>query len=297
MTTRYQYPAILICLLVALTTLTPAGSVMAQVEPWECGPLAPATPQSSPTASTPGPPVEFPAEGGELTVFAAASLTDAFTQMADDIASANPNIEITFNFAGSQALVTQLIEGAEADVLALASETQMDAAIEDGVQVSSPEIFVNNLLTVVIPPENRVDIQSVADLAAGGVRLVLANPDVPAGNYARQSLCLVASSVSGENPDYLANVAANVVSEEENVRAVLTKVELGEADAGIVYVSDAQTSDDAVTTIEIPADQNVVAEYPIASLSDDPLAVAFVDYVLSAEGQATLASFGFAPIG
>jgi molybdate transport system substrate-binding protein len=298
MTARYQYPAILVCLLVALTTLAPAGSVRAQVEPWECGPLAPATPQASPTASSPGPPVEFPAEGGELTVFAAASLTDAFTQMADDIAAANPNIEITFNFAGSQALVTQLSEGgAEADVLALASPAQMTAAVEAGIPVASSEIFARNLLTVVVPSDNPAGIAAVADLANDGVRLVLANPEVPAGVYARESLCKVASSFAADNPEYLSTIAANVVSEEENVRAVLTKVELGEADAGIVYVTDALTAGDDVTTIEISASENVVASYPIGALTGNALTVAFVDYVLSAEGQATLASFGFAPIG
>jgi molybdate transport system substrate-binding protein len=121
---------------------------------------------------------------------------------------------------------------------------------------------------------------------------VLANPDVPAGAYARQSICKVAEG----NAEVVANVAANVVSEEQNVRAVLTKVELGEADAGIVYVTDALTAADAVRSIAIPAEQNVVASYPIAGLTDNPLVAAFISYVLSPEGQATLASFGFEPI-
>lgn len=275
-----------------------ASPVRAQVETWECEPAA--IPAASPKATpevTPAAAVEFPAEGGDLTVFAAASLTDAFEQMADDIATANPDIEITFNFAGSQALVTHLVEGgAEADVLATANESQMNAAIEGGIPVISPEIFVNNQLTVVVPSDNPANITSIADLGAAGIRLVLANPDVPAGVYARESICKVASSLAAGDPEFLSEVAGNVVSEEENVRAVLTKVELGEADAGIVYVSDALTSGGAVSTIEIPADQNVVASYPIGALSDDPLATAFVSYVLSAEGQATLASFGFDPI-
>jgi len=273
-----------------------ASPVRAQVETWECepAPIPAASPESTPEA-TPGAAVEFPAEGGDLTVFAAASLTDAFEQLADNIAAANPNIEITFNFGGSQSLVTQLSEGgAEADVLALASASQMTNAIDAGIPVESSTIFARNLLTVVVPSDNPAGIASVADLGKDGIRLVLANPEVPAGNYAGQALCKFAESLEDEQPNYLADVADNVVSEEENVRAVLTKVELGEADAGIVYVSDAMTSGDAVIAIEIPAEHNVVAEYPIAALSDDPLADAFVAYVLSPAGQAILETYGFA---
>ena len=231
-----------------------------------------------------------------MTVFAAASLTDAFTAMADDIAAANPEVEFTFNFAGSQSLVTQIAEGgAQADVLALASPEQMAAAAEEGIPVSSASIFALNSLVVVVPSDNPAGIASIADLGGDDIRLVLANPDVPAGSYARQALCNIASSGAADNADYLSEVADNVVSQEENVRAVQTKVELGEADAGIVYVTDAITSGDAVRTIAIPAEQNVIASYPITVLSDDPLATAFIAYVLSPDGQATLASFGFAP--
>ena len=194
-------------------------------------------------------PVEFPDEGGKLTVFAAASLTDAFTKIADDLKAADPNLDITFNFAGSQALVTQIAEGgAQADVLALASPAQMKSAVEDGIPVEGSATFVTNRLTVVVPADNPAGIASVADLAKDGVRLVLANPDVPAGNYARQSLCKTAAAGGPSVEDY----AANIVSEEDNVRSVLTKVELGEADAGIVYVTDALTSGDKVQSIEIP---------------------------------------------
>jgi molybdate transport system substrate-binding protein len=168
----------------------------------------------------------------------------------------------------------------------------MTAAIEAGVPVSSSEIFARNLLTIVVPADNPSGISSASDLAGDDIRLVLANPDVPAGNYARQSLCKIA----GDDSEFLGNVAANIVSEEENVRAVLTKVQLGEADAGIVYITDALTAGDDVQTVEIPAGQNVIASYPIAALTDEPLAAAFVSYVLSPEGQATLASFGFEPI-
>jgi molybdate transport system substrate-binding protein len=267
--------------------------VSAQAQSWSCDVPAPATPAPSSTpAATPGP-VAFPVEGGKLTVFAAASLTDAFTKLADDLKAAYPNLDITFNFAGSQALVTQIAEGgAQADVLALASPAQMKSAVEAGIPVEGPATFVTNRLAVVVPADNPAGIASVADLAKDGVRLVLANPDVPAGNYARQSLCKTAAAGGPSVEDY----AANIVSEEDNVRSVLTKVELGEADAGIVYVTDALTSGDKVQSIEIPADQNVVASYPIATIGDNPLAAAFVGYIFSPEGQATLASFGFDPV-
>ena len=288
---RWQALFLVCALLIALPAPT-----FGQAETWECAP--PASPQD-PAAPSPGAEatpeaIAFPEEGGQLTVFAAASLTDAFTRMADDIAATHPDIEITFNFAGSQALVTQIAEGgAEADVLALASPAQMTNAAESGIAVDGSSIFVNNRLVVVVPADNPAGIIDVTDLAADNVRFVLANPDVPAGNYARQSLCKVAE-VSGMAD--VGGFAANIASEEDNVRSVLTKVELGEADAGIVYISDALTSGDAVRVIEIASDQNVIATYPIAAISDNPLAAAFVGYVLSAEGQATLASFGFEPV-
>jgi molybdate transport system substrate-binding protein len=266
----------------------------ARAQTWSCDVPASASPAASPTPAATPQPVTFPDEGGKLTIFAAASLTDAFTKMADDLKTAHPNLDITFNFAGSQALVTQIAEGgAQADVLALASPAQMKSAVEEGIPAEGSATFVTNRLTVVVPADNPAGIASVADLAKDGVRLVLANPDVPVGNYARQSLCNAAVAGGPSVDDY----AANIVSEEDNVRSVLTKVELGEGDAGIVYVTDALTSGDKVRSIEIPADQNVIASYPIATIGDNPLAAAFVGYVFSPEGQATLATFGFDPVG
>jgi molybdate transport system substrate-binding protein len=268
----------------------PAG---AQAKSWDCPAPVLATPAASPFAPATPTPASFPAEGGKLTVFAAASLTDAFTKMSDDLKATHPNLDITFNFAGSQALVTQIAQGgARADVLALANPAQMKSAAEAGIPVDGAATFVANRLIVVVPADNPAGITSVADLAKDGVRLVLAGPDVPAGAYARQSLCKAAAAGGPSIDDF----AANIVSEEDNVRSVLTKVQLGEADAGIVYVTDAMTAGDKVRTIEIPADQNVVASYPIAAISDNPLAASFVGYVFSPEGQATLASFGFDPV-
>ena len=231
--------------------------------------------------------------GRKLTVFAAASLTDAFTKIADDIKAINPDVEITFNFAGSQALVTQIAEGgAQADVLALASPAQMKNAAESGIPVEGSATFLTNRLMVVVPADNPAGIASVADLAkevsAWCSPTPMCRPGITRGNRSAR-LPLPGSSGGG--------FAANIVSEEDNVRSVLTKVELGEADAGIVYVTDAMTSGDKVRSIDIPAEQNVVASYPIAPISDNPLAAAFVAYVFSPAGQATLESFGFGPVG
>lgn len=240
----------------------------------------------------------FPEGGGELTVFAAASLTDAFGEIKTDLEAEHPGLAITYNFAGSQALVTQLGEGAEADVFASANNTQMKAAQEKNLISGDPVTFVKNRLVIVTPSDNPAGIDTPDDLGTAGVRLVLAQADVPVGRYAREAVCGMAEDTAMFGDDFVNRVAGNVVSEEEDVRDVLTKVELGEADAGIVYVSDAFVSGDQVQQVEIPADFNILASYPIATVSggDEALGDAFITYVLGNEGQATLADFGFAPV-
>ena len=264
--------------------------------PEPAAPAASPAAVASPAAETA--PAEFPAEGGDLTVFAAASLTATFEQIKTDLEAANPDLTITYNFAGSPALVTQLSEGAEADVFASASRAQMANAVEAGVIASDPEVFTRNRLTVVVPADNPEDIQSPADLANEGVDLVLAAPEVPVGQYARESACKMAADAATYGEGFLDGFAANVVSNEDNVKAVLTKVQLGEAEAGIVYTTDV-TADVAadVLQIEIPAEVNVVATYPIAPVEggDAALADAFIAYLLGPAGQATLAEFGFEP--
>lgn len=282
-------------LVVTLTLLFSAlawpASIRAQVDPWPCEASATLTAPATPAISAK--PNQIPFPGGRLIVFAAASLTDAFTRIGEDITAANRDVHIQFNFAGSQTLVTQLEGGADADVLALASPEQMTHAVDQGVPVDDPISFATNRLTIVVPSDNPADIQSPADLSREGVRLLVANPDVPAGAYARQAICQIGASAGAA---YVEEVAGNVVSQEDNVRSVLTKVQLGEADAGIVYETDARTADESVDRIEIPDAQNIVASYPIVSLEGDRLGMAFIGYVLSAEGQATLASFGFGPV-
>lgn len=228
-----------------------------------------------------------------LTVFAAASLTDAFTEIGENFQKANPNVTVSFNFAGSQALRTQIEEGAPADVFASASGKEMDALITDSfVTKESSHIFLHNKLVVILPADNPAGIDSLEDLANPRLKIVLAAEEVPVGNYSRQALDLMNASFG---TDFKDKVLANVVSYEDNVRQVVAKIQLGEADAGIVYTSDAVTAPE-LQTIEIPNELNVIAKYPIALLvesANEELAQAFVNYVFSEEGLAIFQKWGF----
>jgi len=247
-------------------------------------------------AATQPPAAEEPTEAETtLTVFAAASLTDAFGEVAAAFSAANPGVTVAFNFAGSNQLATQIGAGAPADVFASANQAQMDVAVETGrIDAGAPQVFVTNRLVVVVPADNPASITDLTDLATPGVVLILAAEEVPAGRYALEIMDRASDAV-GVGSTFRDDVLANVVSYEENVRSVLNKVVLGEADAGIVYTSDA-ISKPGVTAIEIPDELNVLAEYPIAVLNDSAYAedaAAFVAYVLGPEGQATLANYGF----
>src|SRR5215207_7656298 len=272
----------------------------AQGAGWECP--SPAAVDATPVG-TPGAVEEvqaaFPAEGGDLTVFAAASLSDAFEAIEQELEAATPNLSITYNFGGSQGLVTQLEEGAQADVFASANMAQMEAAIEANLVANAPVPFVHNRLAIVTPADNPADIESAADLGKEGILLVLAQSEVPAGRYARESDCLMATDSATFGSDFVERVAANVVSEEEDVRDVLAKVALGEADAGIVYVSDAVAAGDQFHVVDIPVELNVIATYPVAVLADGDQALgsAFVAYLISEEGQSLLERYGFQPVG
>ena len=240
----------------------------------------------------------FPAGGGELTVFAAASLTGAFGEIGGDLEAANPGLKVTFNFAGSQALVTQLTEGAGADVFASANAKQMDAANAAGVIDGASVNFTQNRLAIVVPKDNPGGVKDLADLAKSGVKLVVAAPDVPVGGYAVKSICAAGADASAYGADFVSNVSANIVSQEDNVKAVLAKVQTGEADAGITYTTDVSpAAAQDVTLIAIPTAVNVIAKYPIAAVKggDAALAAAFISYVNSAAGQATLQKWGFEP--
>jgi molybdate transport system substrate-binding protein len=233
-----------------------------------------------------------------LVVFAAASLTDAFEDIATQF-EAQYNVEILFNFASSSDLAAQLADGAPADVFASANNTHMNSVINTGRIAGSPQIFAQNHLMLIVPFDNPADISSLADLANAGVKVVVAADGVPVRDYTNTMFDrLAADAAYGE--DYRMAVSANIVSEEQNVRQVAAKVALGEADAGIVYISDV-TPDiaDAVLALPIADELNTIATYPIAVTNDSAqpeLAQAFVDFVLSDAGQDTLVKWNFVSI-
>ncbi|HUL49101.1 MAG TPA: molybdate ABC transporter substrate-binding protein [Gemmatimonadales bacterium] len=233
-----------------------------------------------------------------LVVFAAASLTDAFNELGDSLRRRDPGLRIQFNFAGSQTLAFQIEQGAAADVFASADERWMAIVRDSGYVADTPSTLVRNRLVVIVPERNRAHVENLEDLARQGIRLVLAADQVPAGRYARQVL-LNLSHKDGFGPDFAPRVLANVVSNESNVRSVATKVQLGEADAGIVYVSDVTPAIAArVRRIDIPDAENVIAPYPIALLRRAPhleAGRAFIASALAPEGQRVLERNGFLP--
>jgi molybdate transport system substrate-binding protein len=231
------------------------------------------------------------ADGKTLTVFAAASLRDAFGSLGATFERQHPGAKVQFNFAGSQDLRRQIEHGAPADVFASADTKHMDAALEAGV-VDAPRPFATNAPVIVVPADNPGKVTSLKDLASVK-RLVIGTPEVPIGAYTLQILDKAKAQYGADFPG---RVQARVVSRELNVRQVLTKVMLGEADAGIVYRTDARSAGDKVRVIEIPAEFNVVAEYPIATVTRSPnaeLARAWVSLVTGPAGQAALKDAGF----
>jgi molybdate transport system substrate-binding protein len=217
----------------------------------------------------------------EIKVFAAASLTAAFTELGRRYTAAQ-GTKVTFNFAGSQALATQIGQGAPADVFASADLDNM-AKVKD--LVGTPQSFASNRLAIVVEQGNPKGIRTLDDLAGGDVKVVLAAGEVPAGRYAKQVLDR-------------AGVKVTPVSQEDNVKAVVAKVSLGEADAGIVYATDVAAGGASVEGVDIPREQNVVATYPIATVKAgkaQDAAQAFMDLVLSGQGQEVLHRYGFLP--
>jgi molybdate transport system substrate-binding protein len=217
-----------------------------------------------------------------LNVFAASSLTDAFTQLGSDFTAAHPEVKVAFDFAGSNDLVTQLQQGAPADVLATADTGNMDKVA--GL-AGAPQAFAGNQLIIAVEPGNPLHITGLADLARKDLKVVLAAPEVPAGKYAEEALGKAA-------------VTVEPVSLEVSVKGVVTKISLGEADAGIVYVTDVDAAKGKIEGVAIPDDLNVIASYPIATLDDSEYpddARAFMDLVLSDAGQKVLADNGFLP--
>lgn len=231
-------------------------------------------------------------DSGEVVVFAASSLKEAFEALAGDLKEKGIQT-VDYNFAGSQALVAQLSQGAKGDVFASADAKNMEAAIAAGSVASGTELVLATNKLVVAVPAGGAQISTLKDLAKPGLKVVLADKSVPAGNYSLQVLDKL-SADPAYGSDLEERVLANVVSYESNVRQVLSKVELGEADAGIVYATDAKAA--KVGTIEVGDKYNVVARYYIAPVKDADhpnAAKGFIEYALSEEGQRTLESYGF----
>lgn len=219
---------------------------------------------------------------GDITVFAAASLKEAFTTIGRQFEAANPGTSITFSFGPSSGLATQITEKAPADVFASASQTTMQTVVDSGLAPGS-SVFAVNALAIATPTEPSVPVASLADLADPGVKVAVCAADVPCGTAADE---LFASN----------GLTVTPVTREVDVKAVLSKVLLGEVDAGIVYVTDVRAAGSAVVGVDIPPAQNVTTAYPIAALSGsaNPLtAQAFATYVGSPEAQKVLADAGF----
>lgn len=263
-----------------------------------CGPLPTLT--GAPVTLVPRvTPTQSPAPSNNLTVLAASSLTESFTALGRAFEAAHPGVTVDLSFGGSQTLLTQLLNFAPADIFASADTRTMQALIDAGHTSSGKlTIFARNQLALVVPAANPAGIASLQDLANPGVKLVIAGSSVPVGNYTLKLLDNINNDASFSS-DTVKKIVQNVVSYEDNVKAVLAKVLLGEADAGIVYATDiTPETRDSLKVITIPAGLNVTADYPIAVIARSPnqdLAKSFVDFVLSADGQAILAGYGFLP--
>ena len=233
-----------------------------------------------------------------LNVYAAASLTEAFQELGQSLEQAHPGLTVRFNFAGSQQLALQLEQGAPADVFASADQRWMDYVVQKSQVAGEPAVFARNRLVVITPRANPARIGRLEDLARRGTKIVLAAEAVPVGKYSRDALAKLAGA-EGYPKDYDRRVLANVVSQEENVKSMVAKVQLGEADAGIVYRSDVTPSVARyVRVFEIPDPYNSIASYPIAVLKSAGNAEAahqFVALVTSPQGQAVLQRHGLLP--
>ena len=283
------FAAILLAACGPAATATPAATAVP--------PTATQLPATQPPATATAVPATATAAPRTLTVFAAASLTGSFGDIGKAFEAANPGVTVAFNFAGSQVLSAQIIQGAQADVFASANHTEMDKLVTANLVAAGYKDFVANLLEVILPANNPANVQTLQDLAKPGLKLVLEDKSVPAGTYSLQILANM-SKDPAYGSDFSTKVLANVVSDETDVKQVVAKVQLGEADAGIVYITDAIAAP-TLKTIVIPNNFNVIARYPIGALSNAPqpdLASAFVTYVLSADGQAIMKKWGFSSV-
>ncbi len=288
---------VLVLLLALVGCAAPQAAPSSSAPPSSASSSSPST--SASPSSTPSVSTTPTSSASSLTVFAAASLTQAFGELGALYQKQNNGTAAVYNFAGSQQLAQQITNGAPADVFASANNSQMDVAVKSGrIDKATAKTFVTNRLIVIFPKDNPAQVTQLQDLAKDGLHLILADKAVPVGQYALDFLDKAVKDPA-YGSDFKDRVIAQVVSYEDNVKSVLSKVVLGEADAGIVYLTDV-TGDakDKVGHLDIPDALNVIAVYPIAPLKDSSLpelTQKFIDLVLSADGQAILAKYGFSP--
>ncbi len=238
--------------------------------------------QDPTTSAAPGSAASAPAPKGSITVLAAASLKESFTAVGKAFEQANPGATVTFSFGSSSGLAQQIMQGAPADVFASASQKNMQQVV-DAKAAADPVPFARNVLEIAVPKDNPAKVTALADLARPGVKVALCQPQVPCGDLAQKVLAA-------------AKVAVTPATLESDVKATLTKVQLGEVDAGLVYVTDVWAAGGRVTGIPIPAQVNAATTYPVAALTGSEnadLARAFVQFVLSDAAKAELTGAGF----
>jgi molybdate transport system substrate-binding protein len=226
-----------------------------------------------------------PKPSGEITVFAASSLTESFDAIAKQFEKKYPNVTVKFNYDASSNLATQINQGAPADVFASADQDNLQKTIDAGTVTPPPVVFAKNRLEIAVEKGNPKKIKSLADLQRSGLVVVLCADQVPCGKYAAQSLAMAGVSISP-------------ASKEENAKATLSKVSIGEADASIVYVTDVKASKGTASGVKIADKQNVIATYPMGVVKQSQNATAakaWVQFVESKDGQKTLRKFGFLP--
>jgi molybdate transport system substrate-binding protein len=278
----------LIVLAVAVVAACSSGSGAGSTASQAPGSSAPqSVGQATPSAPS-------PVEPAELNVYGAASLKGALDDAIAAYEADNPGTTITVSTDSSAALETQIEQGAPADVFLSADTTNPEKLVDNGFASGDPVVFAGNELTIIVPTDNPGGVASPADLAKQGLKVIAAGDEVPITKYATQ----LVHNLSGQNgypAGFEAAYAGNVASKEDNVKAVVAKIELGEGDAGIVYVTDAAASD-KVATVDVPSVVNVPATYAGVVVKDSPnpdAAAAFLDWFAGPEGQAILSDFGF----
>ena len=286
---------------VAATTVAATTAAMTTAVATTAAPTTVATTTAAPTTSAAGGTTAATGSGtatGTVVVYAASSLTDTFNQIKAAVEKANPGLTITLNYNGSNTLRAQLEQGAKADVFASANQTEIDNALKSNLIADHGTVFAKNRLVVILPKDNPGKITTLQDLAKPGVKFVTAQKDVPVGGYTLTALDKMSKDASFGS-DFSSKVQGNFVSQETNVKQVVAKVQLGEADAGICYLTDISPSvAGQVTTLAIPDQFNTLASYPLSVLkgaSNSAGAKVFYDFVVGPQGQAILKANGFLP--